>query len=79
MAGHGSLAGLLPFKDANAVMLEMGQEIFPITKKANVPLLAGVCATDPFRYLRVSLVFLFYVYSYTTNCFVLTFFVKCNL
>jgi uncharacterized protein (UPF0261 family)/predicted TIM-barrel enzyme len=49
MGGHGSLAGLLPFKDANAVMLEMGTEILPITKKTNTPLLAGVCATDPFR------------------------------
>jgi len=47
MGGHGSLAGLLPFKDANAVMLEMGEEILPVLKK--VPLLAGVCGTDPFR------------------------------
>ena len=47
MGGHGSLAGLLPFKDANAVMLEMGEEIMPVLKHA--PLLAGVCATDPFR------------------------------
>ena len=47
MGGHGSLAGLLPFKDANAVMLEMGEEILPVLKHA--PLLAGVCATDPFR------------------------------
>ena len=47
MGGHGSLAGLLPFKDANAVMLEMGDEILPVLKRT--PLLAGVCATDPFR------------------------------
>lgn len=47
MAGHGSLAGLLPFKDANAIMLEMGEEILPVLKAT--PLLAGVCATDPFR------------------------------
>lgn len=47
MAGHGSLAGLLPFKDANAVMLEMGEEILPVVK--NTPVLAGVCGTDPFR------------------------------
>jgi len=47
MGGHGSLAGLLPFKDANAVMLEMGEEILPVLKET--PLLAGVCGTDPFR------------------------------
>ena len=47
MGGHGSLAGLLPFKDANAVMLEMGEEILPVLQRT--PLLAGVCATDPFR------------------------------
>jgi len=47
MGGHGSLAGMLPFKDANAVMLEMGEEILPVLKRT--PLLAGVCGTDPFR------------------------------
>eukprot|EP01004_Peranema_trichophorum_P003300 NODE_2297_length_1622_cov_47.554370_g1969_i0.p1 GENE.NODE_2297_length_1622_cov_47.554370_g1969_i0~~NODE_2297_length_1622_cov_47.554370_g1969_i0.p1 ORF type:complete len:528 (-),score=112.35 NODE_2297_length_1622_cov_47.554370_g1969_i0:39-1403(-) len=47
MAGHGSLAGLLPYKDANAIVLEMGEEILPVVHKA--PVLAGVCATDPFR------------------------------
>jgi len=47
MGGHGSLAGLLPFKDANAVMLEMGEEILPVLKRT--PCLAGVCGTDPFR------------------------------
>ncbi|KAL3680989.1 hypothetical protein R1sor_023945 [Riccia sorocarpa] len=47
MAGRGSLAGLLPFKDANAVVLEMANEVLPVVK--NVPVLAGVCATDPFR------------------------------
>jgi len=47
MAGHGSLSGMLPFKDANATMLEMGEEILPILKQT--PLLAGVCGTDPFR------------------------------
>ncbi|GAB4847464.1 ToMV susceptible protein tm-1(GCR26) [Ancistrocladus abbreviatus] len=47
MAGRGSLAGLLPFADANAVVLEMANEVLPVVKK--VPVLAGVCATDPFR------------------------------
>lgn len=47
MAGRGSLAGLLPFADANAVVLEMANEVLPVVKE--VPVLAGVCATDPFR------------------------------
>lgn len=47
MAARGSLAGLLPFADANAVVLDMANEVFPVVKK--VPVLAGVCATDPFR------------------------------
>ncbi|WOL03860.1 hypothetical protein Cni_G12580 [Canna indica] len=47
MAGRGSLAGLLPFADANAVVLDMANEVLPVVK--GVPVLAGVCATDPFR------------------------------
>ncbi|CAA6665252.1 unnamed protein product [Spirodela intermedia] len=47
MAGRGSLAGLLPFADANAVVVDMASEVLPVVK--NVPVLAGVCGTDPFR------------------------------
>ncbi|GMH14879.1 hypothetical protein Nepgr_016720 [Nepenthes gracilis] len=47
MAGRGSLAGLLPFGDANSIVLDMANEVLPVVKK--VPVLAGVCATDPFR------------------------------
>lgn len=47
MAGRGSLAGLLPFADANAIVLEMANEVLPVVN--GVPILAGVCATDPFR------------------------------
>ncbi|KAK4791192.1 hypothetical protein SAY86_031605 [Trapa natans] len=47
MAGRGSLAGLLPYADANAVVLEMANEVLPVVK--SVPVLAGVCGTDPFR------------------------------
>ncbi|KAK1302512.1 hypothetical protein QJS10_CPB12g00050 [Acorus calamus] len=47
MAGRGSLAGLLPFADANAIVLDMANEVLPVVK--SVPVLAGVCATDPFR------------------------------
>ncbi|GAA0175856.1 hypothetical protein LIER_28952 [Lithospermum erythrorhizon] len=47
MAGRGSLAGLLPFADANAIVLDMANEVLPVVKR--VPVLGGVCATDPFR------------------------------
>src|SRR5579871_2427722 len=47
MAGHGSLAGLMPYGDANAIVLEMAREVLPVVKKT--PVLAGVCGTDPMR------------------------------
>ncbi|RNB78047.1 phosphoenolpyruvate hydrolase family protein, partial [Brevibacillus fluminis] len=47
MAGRGSLAGLLPYGDANQIVVEMAGEVLPIVK--NTPVLAGVCGTDPFR------------------------------
>jgi predicted TIM-barrel enzyme len=47
MAGCGSLAGLMPYGDANAIVMEMAREVLPIVK--NTPVLAGVCGTDPFR------------------------------
>ena len=47
MAGHGSLAGLMPFGDANAIVLEMANEVLPVVRKT--PVLAGVCGTDPMR------------------------------
>lgn len=46
MAGRGSLAGLLPYGNANQIVKEMGYEILPAVK--NTPVLAGVCGTDPF-------------------------------
>ena len=52
MAGRGSLAGLMPFGDANAIVVEMASEVLPIVK--NTPVLAGVCGTDPFRLMDVS-------------------------
>src|SRR5258708_20454478 len=47
MAGRGSLAGMLPYGDANAIVVEMAGEVLPIVK--DTPVLAGVCGTDPFR------------------------------
>ena len=47
MAGRGSLAGLMPYGDANQIVVEMASEVIPVVKK--VPVIAGVCGTDPFR------------------------------
>jgi predicted TIM-barrel enzyme len=47
MAGRGSLAGMMPYGDANAIVLDMAREVLPVVKQT--PVLAGVCGTDPFR------------------------------
>lgn len=53
MAGRGSLAGLLSYGDANQIVVEMGAEVLPVVK--NIPVLAGVCGTDPFRVMDIYL------------------------
>jgi len=53
MAGRGSLAGLMPYGDANAIVVEMAAEVLPVATKT--PVLAGVCGTDPFRLMPVFL------------------------
>ena len=53
MAGRGSLAGLMPFGDANAIVMEMAGEVLPIVR--DTPVIAGVCGTDPFRLMDVFL------------------------
>src|SRR5690348_12194801 len=53
MAGRGSLAGLLAYGDANAIVVEMASEVLPVVKK--VPVLAGINGTDPFRLMPVFL------------------------
>ncbi len=53
MAGRGSLAGLLPYGDANAIVVEMAGEVLPVVRRT--PVLAGVCGTDPFRLMPVFL------------------------
>jgi predicted TIM-barrel enzyme len=47
MAGRGSLAGLMPYGDANAIVVDMAREVLPVARET--PVLAGVCGTDPFR------------------------------
>jgi len=53
MAGHGSLSGLMPYGDANAIVVEMSREVLPVVR--TIPVLAGVCGTDPFRLMSVFL------------------------
>ena len=47
MAGRGSLAGLMPYGDSNAIVVEMAAEVLTVVR--DTPVLAGVCGTDPFR------------------------------
>src|SRR5205823_7922629 len=53
MAGRGSLSGMMPYGDANAIVMEMAREVIPVVK--NTPVLAGVCGTDPFRIMKLFL------------------------
>jgi predicted TIM-barrel enzyme len=53
MGGRGSLAGLLPYGDANAIVVDMAREVLPVVRET--PVLAGVCGTDPFRLMPVFL------------------------
>ncbi len=47
MAGRGSLSGMMPYGDANQIVMDMAREVLPIVQ--HTPVLAGVCGTDPFR------------------------------
>src|SRR6266545_4973090 len=53
MAGRGSLAGVLCYGDANAIVVDMAREVLTIVR--DTPVLAGVCGTDPFREMAVFL------------------------
>jgi predicted TIM-barrel enzyme len=53
MAGRGSLAGMMPYGDANQIVMDMAREVLPIVEKT--PVLAGVCGTDPFRVMKLFL------------------------
>jgi predicted TIM-barrel enzyme len=53
MGGRGSLAGLMPFGDANEIVVDMAREVLPVVRET--PVLAGVCGTDPFRLMPVFL------------------------
>jgi predicted TIM-barrel enzyme len=53
MAGRGSLSGLMPYGDANAIVMEMANEVLTVVR--DTPVLAGVCGTDPFRQIPLFL------------------------
>ncbi len=53
MAGRGSLAGMMPYGDANQIVVDMASEVLPVVR--DIPVLAGVCGTDPFRLMDVFL------------------------
>ncbi len=53
MGGRGSLAGLMPYGDANGIVMDMAREVLPVAP--NTPVLAGVCGTDPFRVMKLFL------------------------
>jgi predicted TIM-barrel enzyme len=53
MAGRGSASGMMPYGDANEIVVDMSREVLPIVR--DTPVLAGVCGTDPFRLMRVFL------------------------
>jgi predicted TIM-barrel enzyme len=53
MGGRGSLAGMMPYGDANAIVMDMAREVLPVVTQT--PVLAGVCGTDPFRVMRLFL------------------------
>jgi len=53
MAGRGSLSGMMPYGDANRIVMEMAAEVLPVVSRT--PVLAGVCGTDPFRVMKLFL------------------------
>jgi predicted TIM-barrel enzyme len=53
MAGRGSLSGMMPYGDANQIVVDMAREVLPIVR--HTPVLAGVCGTDPFRVMKLFL------------------------
>src|SRR5438067_7180462 len=53
MAGRGSLSGMMPYGDANQIVMDMAREVLPVVRQT--PVLAGVCGTDPFRVMKLFL------------------------
>src|SRR5579883_2164701 len=50
MAGRGSLSGMMPYGDANQIVMDMAREVLPVVE--HTPVLAGVCGPEPFRVMK---------------------------
>lgn len=50
MDGKGSLAGLMPYGDANQIVIDLAHRVFPVIKET--PMIAGICGTDPTREMK---------------------------
>jgi len=50
MDGNGSLAGLMPYGNANQIVIDLANRVMPVVKEA--PMIAGICGTDPTREMR---------------------------
>lgn len=54
MDGHGSLAGLMPYGDANQIVIELGtRAVLPVVRET--PVIGGICGSDPTREMRTYL------------------------
>ena len=47
MDGKGSTGGLMPYANGNDLLLELTHRVFPIVQE--VPMIAGICGSDPTR------------------------------
>jgi len=50
MDGNGSLAGLMPYGNANQIVIDLAHRVFPQIQEA--PMIAGICGSDPTREMR---------------------------
>ncbi|MGE5542050.1 MAG: phosphoenolpyruvate hydrolase family protein, partial [Bacillota bacterium] len=50
MDGNGSLAGLMPYGNANDIVIQLADRVFPQIKEA--PMIAGICGSDPTREMK---------------------------
>ena len=50
MDGNGSLAGLMPYGNANDIVIQLANRVFPQIQEA--PMIAGICGSDPTREMR---------------------------
>jgi len=56
MDGNGSLAGLMPYGNANQIVIDLAHRVFPQIQEA--PMIAGICGSDPTREMKPYLKYL---------------------